>query len=744
MSIREQQESIVERNRIISQSTQRPTSTEEASWRRMLFATILGASGLAAGPALADERVADSTADKASQTDTTLPTQHIVGRRQSGQYNSDSAEGATKTDTPALETPQAVRVVTRQLMDDLGALRLDDMLDYVAGASRQNNFGGMWDNVAMRGFAGHEDTGMALLRNGIAANRGFNAPRDSANLERVEFLKGTMGALYGSSEPGGTVNMVTKQPGFKAAHSVEAYLGSYEYKRLAFDSTGPLNGGGEIPATLAYRLNVSAEDKDSFRDYVRSRRELVAPALAWKLGTDTTLRYDGEWLRQRAPLDRGVVSLNGQLGQVPRSRFYGEPDDGDITIVNSTHQWFLEHSFSPEWTARTGLQYKAGSLKGLASEAHQYGPAPCQTSVDANGWLCRRLRERSFSSHETSAQLDLIGTVEAAGIEHKLLFGLEAARFSMDQLLKQQAGSERFSYGIDVFDPVYGTTRPALTSTATDRALNDRTLGLYAQDQISLSPTWKLLLGLRHDRYKGVIDDRLNQRTQQSLSATSPRIGLTWLPVPDWSLYASTGRSFRPQTNTDATGRTLDPELGTANEIGAKWQSPNGRLGASLAMFEIHKRHMTKYDVNGTYLEPLPGTVRNKGIEAELAGWVARGWRVAASYAYLDADEKITQFAKHSGSIFVVHERQLSGDSLLGLGGGFTHVGERSGDTGEPNLPGYTVAKLTAYLSLSQQTRLSLDIDNLFDRTYYSSAYNRVWVTPGSPRTLTAGLQYKF
>jgi len=674
----------------------------------------------------------------------TLPAVEVVGRRQSGQYHGDAAEGATRTDTPLLEVPQAVRVIPRQLMDDLGALRLDDVLDYVAGASRQNSFGGTWDNVALRGFAGHEDTGMSLLRNGMPSNRGFNAPRDTANLERLEFLKGTMGALYGSSEPGGTVNLVTKQPRFTPGQSMEAYYGSHDYKRLSLDSTGPLDGQGDEPATVAYRLNASLEDKNSFRDFMHSRRELLAPALAWKLGADTLLRYDGEWLRQRAPLDRGVVAVGGQLDAVPVSRFYGEPGDGDITLVNQTHQGFIEHALSPEWLLRGGLQFKRGTLRGLASEGHPYGPSPCPGSVEAEGWLCRRLRQRDFASHETALQLEATGRLAAAGFEHELLLGAQAARYTMDQVLRQQAADARYSYGIDVFDPVYGAARPALTVPAIDRTLKDRSTALYAQDQVSLDPRWKLLAGLRHDRYDGEIDDRTAQRTAQHLSATSPRLGLTWLPGPNRSLYASVGRSFRPQTNTDAAGATLAPEVGTARELGAKWQTPDGRLGGSLALFDIEKRRTTTYDADGIYLEPVPGAVRNKGLEAELAGWVAAGWRVALSYAYLDADPSITQFARHSGSAFVVRETALDDGRLMGLGGGFTHVGRRSGDSGEPALPAYTVAKLTAYLAATATLRVSLDVDNTFDRRYYASAYHRAWVAPGAPRTFTLGLQVRF
>ena len=145
--------------------------------------------------------------------------------------------------------------MSRQTLDDLGATRLDDVLDYVGGVSRQNNFGGLWDNVAIRGLPGNENTGMATLLNGFSSNRGFNAPRDLAGVARIEFLKGPAAALYGSSEPGGTLNIVSKKPLWKAAHSVEAYAGSHGLGRAALDTTGPFSDN------LAYRLSFRADDR---------------------------------------------------------------------------------------------------------------------------------------------------------------------------------------------------------------------------------------------------------------------------------------------------------------------------------------------------------------------------------------------------------------------------------------------------------------------------------------------------
>ena len=249
-------------------------------------------------------------------TPPTLSAVDVVGRSAWGTYYADEAEGA-KTSLPLRELPQSVRVMSRQTLDDLGATRLDDVLDYVGGVSRQNNFGGLWDNIAIRGLPGNENTGMATLLNGFSSNRGFNAPRDLAGVERVEFLKGPAAALYGSSEPGGTLNIVSKKPLWKAAHSVEAYAGSYGLGRAALDTTGPIND------RLAYRLNVAVEDKGSFRDHVRAQRQVVAPAFTWKLSPDTVLEYTAEFLRHATPLDqpeRFNTTLLDFLDEVERSK----------------------------------------------------------------------------------------------------------------------------------------------------------------------------------------------------------------------------------------------------------------------------------------------------------------------------------------------------------------------------------------------------------------------------------------
>lgn len=687
-------------------------------------------------------------AQTASNSTAELPTVEIVGRTDSGTYHADEAAGA-KTELPLRELPQSVRTVTRQAIDDLGATKLDDVLDYVGGVSRQNNFGGLWDNIAIRGLPGNENTGMATLLNGFSSNRGFNAPRDLAGVERIEFLKGPAAALYGNSEPGGTLNIVSKRPLWKSAHSVEGYVGSYGLKRTALDSTGPLS------ENFAYRLNLAAEDRDSFRDHVRAKREVLAPAFTWKLGRDTVLDYVGEVLRHSTPLDRGVVAVNNQLGVVPRNRFLGEPADGDLTVRNQTHQFSLSHEWSPTWRSRLGLSYRETALNGFSTEP---------TALQANGSLTRQRRYRDYASNDLAVQAELQGTLQAGTLEHEVLVGVENYRFRMDTLMLRVNPSGGSPYAINIYNPVYGQAQPTPLAN-TDTLEHQYNTAFYAQDVVKLAPAWRLIAGLRVDNYQQTLENRRNgTSTRQSPSAVSPRLGLSWLPSPQWTVYANAGTAFRPNTGSDVNGQAFDPEQSEALELGAKWESVNKRLGATAALFDIRKRNVLTTNPANTSFSVAAGEIRSKGIEFDLAGQVTARWRMNASLVINDVEitkdntlevgGRLLNVPRINGSVLAVYENTLANGQLYGIGGGFTHVGERLGQartqvqanagTAAFELPSYTTAKLVGYWRISPKLRMTVDIDNLFDTTYYTSSYSSVWVTPGTARTLTVGLQAKF
>ncbi|PTT82092.1 TonB-dependent siderophore receptor, partial [Pelomonas sp. HMWF004] len=638
------------------------------------------------------------------------------------------------------ELPQSVRVMTRQALDDLGATKLDDVLDYVGGVSRQNNFGGLWDNVAIRGLAGNENTGMATLFNGFASNRGFNAPRDLAGVERIEFLKGPAATLYGASEPGGTLNVVSKAPLWQSAQSLEAYVGSFDLKRLALDSTGAL------APQLAYRLNAAVEQRDSFRDHIRARREVLAPALTWKLGADTVLDYRGEALRHRTPLDRGVVAdAQGRLDVVPRERFLGEPADGDVTVTNQTHQFVLSHDWNDHWRSRAAVSYRGTSIQGFSTEATRLSDTDGRT-------LTRQRRERDYASHDVALQAELQGRLRLGGMAHEVLAGVESFRFRMDTVMRRVSPSPTAPYAIDVLNPVYGQAQPTPTAN-TDTLEHQRNTGFYLQDAVHLAPAWRLLLGLRSDNYRQELLNRRDGRTTvQSPSTLVPRLGLSWLPDAQWTVYASASESFRP--NVSSGGRSFEPEQGRALELGSKWESTDRRLGATAALFHIVKRNVLTTDPAEADKQVAAGEVRSQGAEFDLAGQLSQHWRLNAALVLTDAEvtrdntlavgSRLLNVARVNGSVLAVYEASTAEGQRWSLGGGFTHVGKRLGQTGTSfELPAYTTAKLVASWRLSPTLRLSLDVDNVFDTTYYSSSYSRVWVTPGTARNLSLGLQVK-
>ncbi|UCV16751.1 TonB-dependent siderophore receptor [Quatrionicoccus australiensis] len=683
----------------------------------------------------------------AQAQETQLGEVQVVGRSEGQSYYSDEA-GVARAETPLREVPQAVRVVPRQAIDDIGAVRLEEAYDYVSGVNRQNNFGGLWDNFSIRGFAGNPDTGANFLRNGFAGNRGYNAPRDMANVERLEVIKGPASALYGGSEPGGILNIVTKKPQFKTGHAVEVYAGSYDTYRTTIDSTGPISD------TLAYRLNMAYEDKGSFRDHVDSQRYLIAPSFTWLLSPSTVVNYDFEAIRQKAPMDRGVVAINGQVGSVPRDRFLGEPNDGDITIDNKTHNLTVEHEFSSDWKAKAGLAYRTTSLEGYSTEASPRTAGSVRWTTAGAPVIERERRYRDYSSNDLAFQGEVHGKFATGWLKHEVLAGIDSYRFELDQVMKR--GRSTTTYGLNIYDPVYGQTPLALNTTPTNTLETQNNTGFFLQDQIAFATDWRLLVGLRHDRFRQEIDNRsTGVRSEQEHNVTTPRLGLTWLATPTLSVYALASESFRANNGVDAAGGSFDPERGKSKEIGLKYEAPNKRYGGTVSVFEIDKKNVLTNDPANAGFSIAAGEARSRGVEFDFSGQITDKIRVLANYAFIDAEitkdsnaalvgARLINVPKHSGSALAMYEDGFSA-GRYGFGAGATYVGKRAGNSIDSfELPGYTTVRTMAYWKPNKTLRISLDIDNLFDKTYYASSYDVYWITPGAPRTFTLGMQAKF
>ncbi len=670
-----------------------------------------------------------------------LETVKIDGAKQP--YKTLSATGAMKSEIAIRDMAQSVRVLSADLLSDAGVTKLAEALDLTSGISKQNNFGGLWDSYAIRGFTGDPNFGSDYMVNGFNSSRGYNGKRETVNTASVEVLKGPASALYGRGEPGGTVNITTKKPLFVPEYAVEMSVGSYGRMRGTADLTGPLS------EKLAYRLNYASEKSDSYRDKVQSDSNFVAPSFLWMVSADTTVSYELEYSKQHTTFDRGVVAIRGQLGVVPRSRFLGEPNDGLHAIETTGHQLFIQHYFNDDWSIQTGLSNRESSILGISSEG-RFIQADDRT-------LVRQRRSRDYSATDVSGRFEVLGKVRSGGLQHNLIFGADAYKFTDNRQQYRIATSNP----IDIYNPVYGATPPAMSLNTWSRE-NQDSKSIYAQDQIDLSAQWKVLLGVRYDKYdQSTVKLATNVTVSQQLSATTPRVGVVYQPNKQVSLYATASKSFRPNSGVSSAFKAFPAEQGRSAEVGGKYDSADGKISSTMALYRIAKNNVLTPDpLDPNNFAIAAGEVESKGLEFDLSGEVRPGLRLSAAYAFTDAKvtrdnnlflvgSQLANVPKQSANLMLVQAFRLAGWAAS-FGGGINYVGEREGSVAPLTvadnfkLPAYTSVKLIGSLQMGKQWKLSADLDNLFDKTYYTNSYNQAWVLPGNGRKFNLTAQYKF
>ena len=712
-----------------------------AAWRHIHI--LLGAASLVVSVAPAWSQ-ADVPAAEAAPSVTELPELTVEAARERADgpvqgYRATRTGSATRTDTAIRDVPQSVSVVPRQVLQDLGATRVESALDYAGGVTRQNNFGGQTlFNYAIRGFATGE-----FYRNGFPVNRGYQSTPDAATIERVEVLRGPAALLYGRGDPGGTFNIVTRQPLPEPGFGLTGLFGSPGQARGTFDASGPIGTDGRF----GYRLNGGAEHQTSFRDFVETDRLFLAPVTTWQPTSDTVVMLNGEFLRNDQTFDRGVVAVGNRLGVIPRSRFLGEPGDGRIRNENATLQLRMEHRLNQQWTLSLGGQYLGGTMHGYATEASR---------LLADGrTLLRERRFRDYAWDDFDLQASLTGRFATGPVQHTLLAGLEYENYrNREGLLRSNPNAA--PYAIDIFAPRYGQAAPALTRRS-DTLEQTQVYAAYLQDQIALTPRLKAVAGVRVEQYEqDFVQRATGLATPQSQTAASPRIGLIYDLTDTVAAYASYARSFRPNSGGDATGRSFAPEEGEAWEVGLKLDLLRDQLSLTAALFQIDKKNVLTADPTNSGFSIAAGAARSRGFDLTLAGNITPSWRIIGGYAYVDAEvtrdatlaagAPLLNIPRNSLSLLNVYEFPEGRLQGLGIGGGIVHVSSRAGDNANPGfrLPGYTTVDALAYYQVNERVRLNLNIINLFDKHYYDRSYSSVWVSPGMPRTVLGSLAFRF
>ncbi len=684
------------------------------------------------------------------------PSTAEVGERATGPvrgYLANQSATGTKTDTPLLETPQSISVVTKDQIQAQGAQTISEALRYTPGVSvdtySANTF---FDAIKIRGF----DAPRYLdgLRLPLDPGTQFAYPRiETYGLERLEILKGPSSGLYGQSDPGGLVNMVSKRPTATPHYEVEGTFGSFDRIQGAFDIGGPIDKNGEF----LYRLVGLGRKSDTQIDYVQDNKIFIAPSFTWRPTMDTSFtilshyqKVDNKGFQQYVP---GQLALPGYpYGKVPYSRYLGEPGMDGYKLEQASIGYAFEHRFDNNIQFRQNLRYMEVS-NDLVGARPEVFVAPSTV-----------LRSQNYVNSKSN-NLAIDNQVQAdfrtGLLTHKLLVGFDYLNIESHSDYKSAP-----VLPIDAFNPVYGSSflPPSALPPFVLVDSKQNQAGIYAQDQIKLD-RWTLSLTGRQD---WASTDFLSSgayplpgRYQRSDAASTGRVGLNYLFDFGLSPYASYSTSFVPNSGASATGQSFKPTTGESKEVGVKFK-PNGtNLMLTAALFDTLQNDVLTADpVTFGLTNIQTDEARVRGFEFEARGNITRELEIVGGYSHFDP--KVTKsiagnIGKYMQAVpldqaslwgkYTWYDGMLAG---LGIGAGVRYIGVSYGDAANTVvIPSYTLFDASISYDLAyvrpdlKGWTAQVNATNLADRYYVSScATGIIYCGLGASRTVLGSLKY--
>lgn len=658
---------------------------------------------------------------------------------------------ATKTNTPIMQTPFSVQVVSRQVLQDQQAIRLETALQNVSGVVQMASNQGGSDSFVMRGFNSN-----TIYRNGVFmpdSLGGGTTKREMANVERVEVLKGPGSILFGRADPGGIINTVTKQPLATPYYSAQQQFGSFNTYRTTVDATGPLTKDG----TLLYRVNLSYENSGSFRDFVNKEAVFIAPVLRLNISPQTLVTAELEYQSFKEMADPGIPNIGNRPANVPRNLFAGEP----INNKNHGDRYFAglnwSHIFSDKWTVSHRLSaelfdYTSNSLFWF-------------TSAAPNGSLTRLFNNSpNNNSNRYQSSVNLTGNISTGTLKHTLLFGYDY--IFLDDKIKG-ANCCAAAPAFNIFSPSYRAAAPvADPANNYNLGFTQSWHGVYFQDQVQLPYNLHAMGGFRYDNAVGR-NTQLGQTTSADDRFT-PRGGLLWQPVKWASLYGSYTENFGASNSLfNSDGNRLPPQTAQQWEMGLKNEFWDGRLRSTFSYFELTKQGIGVPDPANPMRSRAIGEAQTRGYEFDVTGEIARGWNVIGTYTYMpfasitkdvgfsglpgdvgNQGNRLFLAPKHYGSLWSTYDFQNIELRGLRLGAGVQGVGQRQGDSGNTyQLPEYVIGNLMAsYRIKAGATRVSaqLNVNNVSDERYYAGTNSGNFITVGMPRTFMGSVRIEY
>lgn len=682
---------------------------------------------------------------------------------------------AVRSGLKPMDNPQAIQVIGSEVINQQQAIRLSEVLKNANGVYVSSARGGAQESFFSRGY---DMSANNMFKNGFRYNAG-SIP-DISGLDKVEFLKGGAALLFGNVAPGGILNLVTKTPSFTSGGEISMQMGSYAYYKPSIDFYGPLS------KSIAFRINGSYENSESFRDVVKNERLYVNPSLLFVISPKTQITLQGDYLTADWTPDFGTGIVGTKILDLPRNNFYGSLWSNGNTKTASGSV-LLNHDFNKNWKLNFNSSFQNYDRRSKST-------AQLATITDNGNWT-RPLVQNKNLEQILGDQLSLQGTFNTGSVKHQLYTGVDWENSFATAYTYVFNPANYDTINLFNFDPAAqrmdepNARNSQIAKTETNR------FGAYFQDLISVTEKFKILAGIRWSWQEAEVTTYKETSTgagnpenavptvapKRLDNAFSPKAGLVFQPTKDVSLFASYSNSFTPNTGTTVDLEPIKPSIIDQYEAGIKTDFFKGLLSTNVTVYQITNSNlaqMAQYKADGTdnadtTIKVLSGETKSKGIEIDITAKPLDGLNIIAGYSYNDMrysktsglngsfieGDRVARTPSNTANLSFFYTLQsgfLKGVSVGAIG---NYIGKRIGGWNnqynddlvkypdgiwhrEIPIEGYTTIDVSAGYEWRKFSILC-KVSNITNELNYT-VHENYSVNPIAPRQVMASLKYKF
>lgn len=691
---------------------------------------------------------------------------------------------ALRSGLKPMDVPQSIQVIGSEIIEQQQAIRLSEVIKNANGVYVGSARGGAQESFYSRGY---DMSANNMFKNGFRYNAG-SIPEVSG-LEKVEFLKGGSALLFGNVAPGGILNLVTKTPTFKSGGEISMQTGSYSYYKPSADFYGSLN------KFMAYRINGSYENSESFRDVVKNERIYINPSLLFNVSNKTQITLQGDYLSADWTPDFGTGAIGKEIVKVPRNSYFGALWSNGQTKSTSASA-LVSHDFNKNWKLNFNSSFQSYDRQSFGTERIQ--PNDEKNEI-LYGDTNRALGKNKNLEQIFGDQLSLQGCFKTGSIKHQFFTGADwenslATAYTFTFAEKAISINNDGKYVANYYDMINlfsfdpATQRNDIPKNITNTQIvttNTNRFGIYAQDLISFTEKIKLLAGIRWSWQESQADtnnlvkNTITEGAKKLDNAFSPKLGLVYQPTKDMSVFASYSNSFTPNTGTTVDLQPIKPSIIDQYEAGIKKDFWKGVLSTNITVYQITNSNLAQtaeFKADGTTpntntsIKTLSGETKSKGVEIDVTARPIEGLNIIAGYSYNDMRYSKTTGANGSfiegdrlvrtpantanlSFFYTLQSGALKGMSFGAIG---NYIGDRFGgwndtyDSTKPNgindrdipIEGYTTID-TSIGYTWKKISILCKLSNITNELNYT-AHENYSINPIAPRQFFTSIKYKF